>query len=102
MNDSKDININKYLLVGIIVGMFGIGSFGGYHYTKQYYEKKAISDSAKDQANLICEARIQKGKTGDVKSDYFIFEQSANQEDCERFIEYKNIPDDTETFWLGF
>ena len=102
MNDSKSMSINKYLLVGIIVGMVGIGSFGGYHYTKQYYEKKAISDTAKGQENLICEARIQKGKTGDVKSDYFIFEQSANKEDCERFIEYKNIPDNTETFWLGF
>ncbi len=102
MSDSKNIGVNKYLLAGIIVGVLGIGSFGGYYYTKQYYEEKAISDTAKDKENLICEARIQKGNTGDVKSDYFIFEQSAKREDCERFIDYKNIPDDTETFWLGF
>ena len=102
MNDSKYIRVNKYLLVGIIAGVLGIGSYAGHYFTKQHYENKAISDSAKDQDNLICEARIQRGKTGDVKSEYFIFENSAKQEDCERFIEYRNIPDDTETFWLGF
>ena len=102
MNDSKNISINKYLLIGIILGVLGAGSYAGYHYTNQHYENKSISDSAKEQENLICEARIQRGKTGDVKSEYFIFENSAKQEDCERFIEYKNIPDDTEMFWLGF
>jgi hypothetical protein len=42
-----------------------------------------------DPKNLICEARAQRGETGDVKSDYFIFERSAKQEDCEKFIDYK-------------
>ena len=48
------------------------------------------------------QARVQRGKTGDVKSDYFIFERSEKEDDCKKFIEYKNIPDDTEGFWLGF
>ena len=45
---------------------------------------------------------MQRGKTGEVKSDYFIFERSEKEGDCKRFIEYKNVPDDTETFWMGF
>ncbi len=102
MSSSNQIHINKYFLLGLIVALLGIGSFGGYHYTRQYYENKTVAESTKEQQNLICQARIQKGKTGDVKSEYFIFEQSAKREDCERFIDYKNIPDDTETFWLGF
>ena len=78
------------------------GACGGYYFTKQHYVNKESSEQAKSQENLICEARIQKGKTGDVESELFIFEQSAKEEDCQKYIEYKNIPDDTETFWLGF
>ena len=82
------------------------GSYAGFYYTSQHYqnkETKELSQEAEtDQKNLICEARVQRGKTGDVKSDYFIFERSAKQADCEKFIEYKNIPDDTESYWMGF
>ena len=100
------ISINKYLLVGLIVAALVGGSYAGFYYTSEHYKEKEASELRKeaetDEKNLICEARVQRGKTGDVKSDYFIFERSENQEDCEKFIEYKNIPDDTESFWLGF
>ena len=100
------VSINKYVLVAFIITALAGGAYGGYYYTSQYYIDKETSELSKeadtDEKNLICEARVQRGKTGDIKSDYFIFERSAKQEDCEKFIEYKNIPDDTESYWLGF
>lgn len=100
------ISINKYILVGLIAAALACGSYAGFYYTSEHYKEKEASELRKeaetDEKNLICEARVQRGKTGDVKSDYFIFERSEKQEDCEKFIEYKNIPDDTESFWLGF
>jgi len=100
------ISINKYFLVGLIAAALAGGSYAGFHYTSEHYkEKEAVElrkEAEADQKNLICEARVQRGKTGDVKSDYFIFERSEKEDDCKRFIEYKNIPDDTERFWLGF
>ena len=102
----NNISINKFLLIGLIAAALAGGSYAGFYYTSQYYEAKGSArltqEEETDRKNLICEARVQRGKTGDVKSDYFIFERSAKQEDCEKFIEYKNIPDDTESFWLGF
>ena len=102
----NNISINKFLLVGLIAAALAGGSYAGFYYTSQHYEVKESARLAQeeetDRKNLICEARVQRGKTGDVKSDYFIFERSAKQEYCEKFIEYKNIPDDTESFWLGF
>lgn len=100
------VSINKYLLVGLMIAALAAGSYAGFYYTNQHYqnkEAKELSQEAEtDQKNLICEARVQRGKTGDVKSDYFIFERSAKRADCEKFIEYKNIPDDTESCWMGF
>ena len=100
------ISINKYLLVGLIVAALTGGSYAGFYYTSQHYEAiesaRLAQEEEIDRKNLICEARVQRGKTGDVKSDYFIFERSEKEDDCKRFIEYKNIPDDTEGFWLGF
>lgn len=100
------ISINKYFLVGLIAAALAGGSYVGFYYTSEHYkEKEAVElrkEAETDQKNLICEARVQRGKTGDVKSDYFIFERSEKEDDCKRFIEYKNIPDDTEGFWLGF
>jgi len=100
------ISINKYLLVGFIVAALAGGSYAGFYYTTQHYRETEAHELRKeaetDEKNLICEARVQRGKTGDIKSDYFIFERSAKQVDCEKFIEYKNIPDDTESFWMGF
>lgn len=102
MSDRNETTINKYLLVGlIIVALFG-GVYAGFHYTKKHYENKSSQEYTKNQEDLICQAEIRKGRKGDVKSEYFIFENSAVQEDCERFIEYKNLPDDTESVWLGF
>ena len=102
----NSISINKFLLVGLVATALAGGSYAGFYYTSQHYEAKESARLAQeeenDRKNLICEVRVQRGKTGDVKSDYFIFERSAKQEDCEKFIEYKNIPDDTESFWLGF
>lgn len=100
--NQNTINVNKYILVAVIVIALVGGAFGGYYYTNKHYETKESNEYVKNQENLICEARLQKGKTGDVKSEFFIFEQSAKEEDCTKYIEYKNIPDDTETFWLGF
>ena len=103
---SKAVSINKYLLVGLIAGVGALGAYAGFHYTQQHYEAKISAELSREQEvdrdNLICEARVQRGKTGEIKSEYFIFERSAKQEDCVKFIEYKNIPDDTESFWLGF
>lgn len=100
------ISINKYLFVGLIVAALAGGSYAGFYYTSEHYKEKEASELRKeaetDEKNLICEARVQRGKTGDIKSDYFIFERSAKEGDCKRFIDYKNIPDGTETFWLGF
>ena len=102
----NSISINKFLLVGLVATALAGGSYAGFYYTSQHYEAKESARLAQeeetDRKNLICEARVQRGKTGDVKSDYFIFERSAKQEDCGKFMEYKNIPDDTESFWLGF
>ena len=99
------ISINKYLLVGLIAAALTGGSYAGFYYTSEHYkEKEAIAlrkEAETDEKNLICEARVQRGKTGDVESDYFIFERSAKKDDCEKFIDYKNIPDNTEMFWLG-
>jgi len=100
------ISINKYFLVGLMAAALAGGSYAGFYYTSEHYkEKEAVElrkEAETDQKNLICEARVQRGKTGDVKSDYFIFERSEKEDDCKKFIEYKNIPDDTEGFWLGF
>lgn len=96
------IQINKYLLIVLLlIGITG-GAFGGYHFTKNHYETKETKQFADDQKNLICQSRIQRGHTGDVKSDYYIIEQSAKEDDCGHYIDYKNIPDDTESVWLGF
>lgn len=99
------ISINKYLMVGLIIAALAGGCYAGFHYTKEHYEAKEEARLTKeeevDRKNLICEARLQRGG-GEIKSEYFIFERSAEQEDCERFIEYKNIPDDTEGVWMGF
>jgi len=89
------------LFAVVLVVLIG-GAYGGYYSTTQHYVNKESNEQFRNQENLICEARIQKGKTGDVKSEYFIFEQSAKQEDCEKYIDYKNLPDDTESVWLGF
>ncbi len=100
------ISINKYLLTGLVAGALAVGSYAGFYYTNQHYvtkEANELSQEAEaDEQNLICEARVQRGKTGDIKSEYFIFERSAKEEDCTRYIEYKNIPENTESFWMGF
>ncbi len=99
------ISINKYLMVGLIVAALAGGTYMGYHYTKEHYEAQETARLTKeedvDRKNLICEARLQRGG-GEIKSEYFIFERSAEQDDCKKFIDYKNIPDDTEGVWLGF
>lgn len=102
MSDKNVTSINKYILAGLIVMALIVGTYTGYHYTKKHYEAKSLNEFSKSQEDLICQSEIRKGKKGDVKSEYFIFENSAKQEDCERFIEYKNLPDDTESVWLGF
>lgn len=100
------ITINKYLLVGLIIAALAGGSYTGFYFTSEHYKEREASELRKetetDEKNLICEARVQRGKTGDIKSDYFIFERSAKKDDCEKFIDYKNIPEDTESYWLGF
>jgi hypothetical protein len=103
---NSKITINGYFLAALILVVFGAGIYSGSRHTKEHYEQKEVQRLAKenetDQKNLICEARVQRGKTAEIKSDYFIFERSAEDGDCERFINYINIPDDTEGVWLGF
>ncbi len=96
------VQLNKLFLVILLVVCVGGGAFAGYYYTRKHYEAKSLQESSKNQEGLICQAEIRKGHKGDVKSEYFIFEQGAKQEDCERYIDYKNLPDDTESVWLGF
>lgn len=102
MRDTKDTTINKYLLVGMIILAVIGGAYAGYYYTKRHYENKSSQEYTKNQEGLVCQAEIRKGRKGDIKSEYFIFENSDKQEDCERFIDYKNLPEDTESVWLGF
>ena len=101
----NNISINKFLLIGLIAAALAGGSYAGFYYTSQHYEAKESARLAQeeetDRKNLICEARVQRGG-GEIKSEYFIFERSAKQSDCNKFIDYKNIPDDTEGAWLGF
>lgn len=96
------VSLNKLFLVGLVIACVVGGAFAGYYYTKKHYEAKSLNEFSQNQEDLICQSEIRKGKKGDVKSEYFIFETGATQEDCERFIEYKNLPDDTESVWLGF
>ena len=102
----NNISINKDLLVGLIAAAVAGGVYAGFYDTNQHYQNKearALREEAEIyEKNLICEARVQRGKTGEIKSDYFIFERSEKEDDCKRFIEYKNVPNDTETFWMGF
>lgn len=101
----NNISINKFLLIGLIAAALAGGSYAGFYYTSQHYKAKESARLAQeeetDRKNLICEARVQRGG-GEIKSEYFIFERSAKQSDCNKFIDYKNIPDDTEGAWLGF
>lgn len=96
------LSLNKLVFAGLLVACIAGGVFAGYYYTKKHYEAKSLNEFSKSQEDLVCQSEIRKGKKGDVKSEYFIFENSAKQDDCERFIEYKNLPDDTESVWLGF
>lgn len=102
----NQISINKFLLTALIVAAILIGATGSYFYTSNQYEIREEAqlqqDEELDTRNLICEARVQRGKTGEVKSEFFIFERSAEESDCSRYIEYKNIPEDTESVWMGF
>lgn len=100
------VSINKYLLTCLVIAALAAGGYVGFYYTDQHYQNKEAKELSReaetDQKNLICETRVQRGKTGDIKSEYFIFERSVKEEDCKRFIDYKNIPDDTESAWMGF
>jgi hypothetical protein len=98
----KQIEINLLPALAVSVTFLMGGLYLGYFYTNEHYQEKELSQTTDDQNNLICQVRIQEGKSGDVKSDYFVFEQSAKEKDCQKFIDYKNLPDDTESFWLGF
>ncbi len=64
------ISINKYLLMGLIVAALAGGSYAGFYYTSEHYKEKEASELHKeaetDEKNLICEARVQRGKTGDI------------------------------------
>lgn len=96
------VQLNKLFLIGLLMGCISFGAFAGFYYTRKHYETKILQESSKDREGLVCQAEIRKGHKGDVKSEFFIFEQGAKQEDCEKYIDYKNLPDDTESVWLGF
>ncbi len=99
------ISINKYLLAVLIIAALVAGSYGGYYYTSQHYqsvESQRLADEEKhNRENVLCRAEVMHGKRGEVKSEYYIFEQSDKRETCEELIDY-NVPDDTETVWMGF
>jgi hypothetical protein len=104
---TSKISINGYFLATLLLlVVFGTGIYTGSRHTKEHYEQKEVQrlaqESEIDQKNLICEARVQRGKSAEIKSDYFIFERNAKNGDCEKFIDYINMPDDTEGVWLGF
>jgi hypothetical protein len=96
------VNLNKLVLMLLLTVCVASGAFAGYYYTRKHYETKSLQEFSKNQEGLICQAEIRKGHKGDVKSEFFIYEQGAKQEDCEKYIDYKNLPDDTESIWLGF
>jgi len=99
--NSHKTTINTYLLVIIVIISLGLVGFGTYHYTAKYYQDKSLKEFTTSQQNLICQARIQKGHTGDIKTDYFVNETSSKQDDCAKYINYKNLPSDTQYFWVG-
>lgn len=100
MNKKNHVSINGYLLALLMIITIGLGVYGGYYYASRDYEQKETSDFTANQDGLICEVSIRKGKN-DVKSEYFIFETSAKDGDCAKYIDYQNLPDDTESYWLG-
>lgn len=99
------ISINKYILIGLIIAGLIVGSYAGFYYTSQHYqdaESRRLADEEKhNRENVFCRAEVMRGERGEVKSKYYILEQSEKQEDCEKLVDY-NVPDDTETVWLGF
>lgn len=101
----NNISINKYLLAGAIAVTIAISVYGGWYFTNNYYqeaESRRLADEEQhNRDNVLCRAEVMRGKRGEVKSKYYIFERSEKQETCEKFINY-NVPDDTETVWMGF
>lgn len=99
------ISINKYIVIGLVIVGLAAGSYAGFYFTDQHYqgvESKRLADEEKhNRENVLCRAEVMRGKRGEVKSEYYIFEQSEEQENCERLIDY-NVPDDTEAVWMGF
>lgn len=87
--------------VSILLTLFMFsGAFLGYFYTNQRYVQKELKQNLANNPDIYCRTQISKGESGEVKSQYFIYEQSQSEEGCEKFIEYKNLPEDTESFSL--
>jgi hypothetical protein len=101
----NSISINKYLLAGTIIAVMAISAYGGWYFTNSHYqtgEDKRLADKKQhNRDNVLCSTEVMRGKRGEVKSEYYIFERSAKQETCEKFVNY-NVPEDTETVWMGF
>lgn len=99
------ISINKYILISFVIAGLAAGSYAGFYFTKQHYqgvENKRLADEEKhNRDNVLCRAEVMRGERGEVKSQYYILEQSEKQEDCQKLVDY-NVPNDTETLWLGF
>ena len=99
------ISRNKYLLIGVIVDVMALGTYGDWYFTNNYYqtaEDKQLADEEQhNRDNVLCSTEVLRGKRGEVKGAYYIFERSKKQETCEKYINH-NVPDDTETVWMGF
>jgi hypothetical protein len=91
----SNIILHRTLFIILFLLTLGLGLFSGYYYTNKYDENKENEKLAEDERKLVCEVRIQKGQ-GDVRSRLSVFEHY----DCDPYINYKNLPADTEHFGL--
>jgi predicted membrane protein len=84
------------LIIAIIISLLLVVSissaYSGYSLAKNHFETKESESLSKEQEGLICSSELRKGHIGDIKSEYHIIEQH----DCSKYMEYKNLPDDTE------
>lgn len=99
------ISISKYVLILVLLATLFVGGFIGWYFTHDRYQNSEQARLAEEdrhqRQDVLCSVELMRGKRGDVKSDYYILEQSEKQETCEQFINY-NVPSDTEIYWLGY
>ena len=98
------ISLNKYLLIGVIVGVMALGAYGGWYFTNNHYqtaEDKRLADEERhNRDNVLCSTEVMRGNAERLRA-IIIFSSVARNKRLAKYINY-NVPDDTETVWMGF